>query len=198
MADTQILPTGTLTAPGDYTIPNAQTLTLETVFAHFNGGSATVPWIPTLEIRSDSGHTVAIIPMDSPVAAGASCDATWSIGLQAGLPATQSQLFHLISAASTNGTLVSAGAHELTGYALVNNGASIAYVKLYDKASAPTVGTDTPVAVLPVPPSGGANLGFRDPPLFTLGLGFGITGGLADNDTTAVGAAQVGVSLFFV
>lgn len=197
MADTQILPTGTLNAPGDYVIPNAQTLTLETVFAHFDGSGASTPWVPTLEIRSDSGHTVALVPMDVAIAGGSSCDATWAIGLQAGLPARLSGKFLLISAATTNSTLVSAGPHELTGYAVVNNGAGIAYVKLYDKATAPTVGTDTPSVVIPVPPAGGANLALPEPVLFSLGLGLGITGGLANSDTTAVSASQVGVTLFF-
>lgn len=197
MADTQLLPTGVFTAPGSYTVPNALSATLETVFAHFDGTSATSPWVPTLELVSDSGHTIGIVPMDGPVQAGAACDATWSIGLNAGLQAKLSQKFLLVSAATTNATLVSAGAHELTGYALVNNGASFAYVKLYDVSSAPTVGTTTPVAVLPVPPSSGANVSFPEPVLFTSGIGLGITGGIANSDTTAVSSNQVSVTLFY-
>jgi hypothetical protein len=74
-------------------------------------------------------------------------------------------------------------------------------VKLYNKATAPTVGTDVPAMIIPVPAAvagvpGVATLpvgfnGFR----FALGLGLAITGAVADNDTTAVAAGQVKVIL---
>lgn len=57
----------------------------------------------------------------------------------------------LNSAATTNATLVKATAGNIYSYVFSNNGGATAFVKLYNKATAPTVGTDTPLEVIPVP-----------------------------------------------
>lgn len=107
--------------------------------------------------------------------------------------------FKLISAGSTNSTLVKAGATSLYGIQLSNINAAVRYLKLYDKATAPTVGTDTPVKTILIP--GSTTGGVRDVNLpiagiaFTLGLGIGLTTGVADNDTGAVAANEQVVGL---
>jgi len=103
---------------------------------------------------------------------------------------------HLISAATTNTTSVKASAGVINAAEFSNNGATVAYVKLYDKASAPTVGTDTPIATILVPINGtvvlsGGYCGQRT----TTGIAYTITGGMAVSDTTAVGASQVSVHI---
>jgi hypothetical protein len=83
-----------------------------------------------------------------------------------------------------------------------NTGATIAFVKLYNKATAPTVGTDVPAMIIPVPAAVAGvpghspmiNPGFNGY-RFALGLGLAITGLVADTDTTAVAAGQVKVIL---
>jgi len=96
------------------------------------------------------------------------------------------------SAATTNATSVKASAGQLYHCPLYNNGAAVAYVKFYNKASAPTVGTDTPVAVIGIAPSGSRDVSFADVgAYFGTGIAYAITGGAADSDTTAVAAAQV-------
>lgn len=114
------------------------------------------------------------------------------------VPATP---YFLNSAATTNGALIITGTSGLQAFYATNIGATAAFVKLYNKASAPTVGTDTPEMIIYVPAAvagvpGVATLpigfsGFR----FALGLGIAITGAVADNDTTAVAAGQVKVKL---
>jgi len=109
--------------------------------------------------------------------------------------------YFLNSAASTNGALIITGTSGLHAFYATNTGASAAFVKLYNKATAPTVGTDVPEMIIPVPAAvsgvpGAAELrpgfiAYR----FALGLGIAITGGAADNDTTAVAAGQVKVKL---
>jgi len=109
--------------------------------------------------------------------------------------------YFLNSAASTNGALIITGTSGVTAFYATNTGASAAYVKLYNKATAPTVGTDVPEMIIPVPAAvsgvpGAAELrpgfiAYR----FALGLGIAITGGAADSDTTAVAAGQVKVKL---
>lgn len=114
------------------------------------------------------------------------------------VPATP---YFLNSAATTNGNLILTGTSGLQAFYATNTGASAAFVKLYNKATAPTVGTDVPEMIIPVPAAvsgvpGVALLpmgfhGFR----FALGLGIAITGAVADSDTTAVAAGQVKVKL---
>jgi|SRR5579871_531390 len=108
----------------------------------------------------------------------------------------------LISANTTNATSVKASAGTLGGLYLEGNTATVYYVKLYDKASAPTVGTDTPIAVYIVPanstngagnnvvlPAQGMN--------FASGIAFAITGGVGDSDTTACAANAVVVNYLY-
>lgn len=98
----------------------------------------------------------------------------------------------LVSAATTNSTLISTGAHSLLAVNAYNNGAGNAYVKLYNKSTAPTVGTDTPIKVIMLPPGGGSNIVLPvQGDVFSSGLGLGITGGAANSDTTAVALSQV-------
>lgn len=113
--------------------------------------------------------------------------------------ANGAQSARLISAATTNATSVTTSQTNLITVIAMNNHASnIAYLKLYDKASAPTVGTDTPVAVYALAVgAGGVAISIPTGMNFANGLGYAITGGLADSDTTAVGSAQVTVNLVY-
>jgi hypothetical protein len=103
------------------------------------------------------------------------------------------------SAASTNAAVVKATAGNLYGSIMTNAGASTAYLKLYNKTTAPTVGTDIPVAVIVIPAGQTVSTNFGSLGLrFTSGIGRAITGGIAHTDTTAVAAAQVFGSLSYV
>jgi hypothetical protein len=118
-----------------------------------------------------------------------------------GTPTAPATPYILNSLATTNGALILTGTSGLHAFFATNIGATVAFVKLYNKATAPTVGTDVPAMIIPVPAAvagvpGVATLpighnGFR----FALGLGIAITGAVADTDTTAVAAGQVKVML---
>jgi hypothetical protein len=102
--------------------------------------------------------------------------------------------FRLISAASTNATSLKASAGTLYSITAINLNAAVRYLKLYNKASSPTVGTDTPVATIPIPASAtGAGftvafpLGFD----FATGIAYALTTGAADADTGAVAANEI-------
>lgn len=66
------------------------------------------------------------------------------------------------------------------------------YLKIYDKATAPTVGTDIPLMTIPLKPGEPTEIA-GDPQgvLFKLGLGVGATTGIADADTGAPSANDV-------
>ena len=101
----------------------------------------------------------------------------------------------LVSAATTNATSVVASPCRVFGLTLTNVNASPRYVKLYDKASAPTVGTDTPKHVYMLPGGGGIEIERRSGIDFELGLAFATTTGAAHSDTGAVAANEVLVNI---
>jgi hypothetical protein len=105
---------------------------------------------------------------------------------------------HYLSAASTNATNVKASAGNVYALAVINTTATLYYLKLYDKATAPTCNSDAVLQTYPVPAST-AGAGFVLPlnvgMSFSAGIGFCLTGGLADNDNTN---AATGVAINFV
>lgn len=103
------------------------------------------------------------------------------------------------SAANTNATLVKGSAGTLFNIGASNTGGAAAFIKLYNKATAPTVGTDVPVLTLVVP--AGGNVDFDLGPMghrFATGIGLAITNLAADTDTTAVAASQVKVLTSYI
>lgn len=107
----------------------------------------------------------------------------------------------LIALATTNATLVKTGLSKLlTGY-VYNTSAATKYFKLYNKATAPTVGTDVPVWTIAIAPNTGVQLAdvvgiFGQG--FSLGLCYALTGAAVDTDTTALTAGDVIVNLGYV
>jgi len=98
----------------------------------------------------------------------------------------------VMAVASTNATSVKASAARLYEIHLCNISAAIKHVKFYNKASAPTVGTDVPVATYPIAANGGRiDFDSTNGISFATGLAFAITGAVADTDTTAVAANDV-------
>lgn len=107
--------------------------------------------------------------------------------------------YKLNSAATTNATSVKASAGQLYMVTASNTNAAVRYLKLYDKASTPTVGTDTPVLAFAVPGNtAGAGTNIPVPPCglqFANGIAFALTTGAADSDTAAVAANEIVVNL---
>jgi hypothetical protein len=93
-----------------------------------------------------------------------------------------------LSAASTNSTSVTGAASTLCSLSLINTTATLYYFKLYNKATAPTCNSDTVIQTIPVPASAtGAGVVVNVGPYgsyFSAGIGFCLTGALADNDNT--------------
>jgi hypothetical protein len=89
------------------------------------------------------------------------------------------------SVVGTNSTLVLGRQAYFGGGAVSNTTATVYYFKLYNKATAPVCGTDIPVWTVALPASITTTLPtLSEGVTFGLGVGFCITGALADNDTT--------------
>lgn len=107
----------------------------------------------------------------------------------------------VLSAASTNATSVKGSAGQVYTIYAHNINAAVRYLKLYNKATAPTVGTDTPVMTLPIPgntagagfvlDTGGMGI------VFGTGIALALTTGLADADTGAVAANEIVVNILY-
>lgn len=109
-------------------------------------------------------------------------------------------IYRVLSLATTNGAIVKASPGTVSGWYISNVNAAARFVKLYNLAAALTVGTSTPVITLAIPGNtagAGANVAFLPGIAFSTGIGIGITGAVADNDTTAVAANEVVVNLFY-
>jgi hypothetical protein len=90
-----------------------------------------------------------------------------------------------ISGAGLNATAVKGSPAKLTILNIVNGAATLRYFKIYNKASAPTVGTDIPLITITLP---NGSSSFTLPAFigidFSVGLSFACTLGVADDDTT--------------
>lgn len=108
--------------------------------------------------------------------------------------------YKLISAASTNATSLKASAGQIYSIAAYNINAAVRYLKLYNKALSPTVGTDTPVAVYAIPGNtagAGFTISFPVGMQFDTGIAFALTTGIADSDTGAVAANEQVVNITY-
>jgi hypothetical protein len=100
----------------------------------------------------------------------------------------------IIGAATTNAGVIT-GAHQVYAIDLSNNAATWAYFRLYNKASSPTVGTDTVLAQYGVAPGASRTISFGDLGYpFAAGIAYSITAGAPLNDTTALAAASTVVA----
>jgi hypothetical protein len=103
------------------------------------------------------------------------------------------------SAASTNAAFIKNSAGTVYNVFASNTNAAVRFVKFYNKASAPTVGTDVPVITIPIQPNAAVHadmgtLGHR----FSTGIAIAITAGAADSDTGAVAANEIKVLTSYV
>jgi hypothetical protein len=109
-------------------------------------------------------------------------------------------IFSLLSAATTNLTLVSPKPAVVTGWSIANTSTSTRYVRIYNKSVAPVPASDAALIVMRFPlPAGSvdsAQLG-TNAAWLSAGLAFDITGAAADTDTTAVAAGDVSLNFFY-
>lgn len=111
--------------------------------------------------------------------------------------------FFLLSAATTNLTQVTAGMGSLAGGYVLNTNAAVRYLKFYSSGptgAAPVVGTTVPILTVLLTASVGTPLGTVIPAFdsvtFSGPVWFATTTGVAFSDATAVGAADLYITLY--
>lgn len=151
----------------------------------------------TSPVTGDPALVVTISPNcqnpNGPAAASSSSPVVNAINTANG--ATSSRV---VAAATTNATSLKTSAGNLVDIDLFNVAAYTVFVKFYNKASAPTVGTDTPVWTLPLPTGSGYGRSFPFGKLFSTGIAYAITKLQADSDTTVVAAGDVTGSIDWI
>jgi hypothetical protein len=120
---------------------------------------------------------------------------TWNT---TGTPVTPTTSF-INSAATTNATSTKASAGTVWSITATNSNAAARFLKLYNKASAPTVGTDVPVQTYAIPANGAPLLvsGSATGNRFSTGIALAITAAITDADTTAVAASEIKVAISY-
>lgn len=95
------------------------------------------------------------------------------------------------SAASGNPAFAKASAGDLKNIS-GQNGAAITYIHFYNKATAPTLGTDTPVISFAIPANANFNIPLPDRGLyFGTGIAYAFTTDIATIPTTGAAAAAI-------
>jgi hypothetical protein len=96
-----------------------------------------------------------------------------------------------VTTASTNAVSLKAAGGNLYSILLSNVSASTIFYKIYNKASAPTVGTDVPIATIPVPAGSTVTHEYGFTGLrCSLGIAAAATGAAAATDTTSSAAGM--------
>lgn len=93
------------------------------------------------------------------------------------------------SAATTNATAVVAGVRTIQRAIGRNTGGTSVFLKFYDKATAPTPGTDTPFLNIEIPPATAFDQ--QIDVSVTLGIGYAMTGTGALNSSTVIAAGAI-------
>lgn len=105
---------------------------------------------------------------------------------------------HTVSAGSTNATVVKNAAGMLYEIYVSSVNAAARYLKLYNKATAPTVGSDTPLWTMVIPGNTAGGGFAKTIPMgleFTAGISFALTTEATDAGTTGVSANEHVVNL---
>jgi hypothetical protein len=105
-------------------------------------------------------------------------------------------VYHLVSGASTNATVVKNGGGQLYGWYIYNSNAAARKVAFHDASSTPTAGASVAWSIV-LPPGAAANVFTEAGIPFATGISITTVTGLADNDGTGVGASDLIINLFY-
>jgi hypothetical protein len=103
---------------------------------------------------------------------------------------------HVVSVASTNAKNIKSSAGVVTGWKIYNNSGSAIFLKLFNKATIPIPGTDTPQQTIGVD-AGESDVITSAGYTYTVGIGRAITKNIDDLDNTPVALKDCSVDVFY-
>lgn len=112
-------------------------------------------------------------------------------------PAPNNTALLASSAASTNAAVGNAAPTKIFNVFGYNSSNNVEYLKIFNKATAPTLGTDTPILNLALPPASAFAFDFEGF-ILNAGLAYAVTGAAALLDATAIAAGDItGLNILF-
>lgn len=107
--------------------------------------------------------------------------------------------YKLVAAGSTNATVVKAIPGKVFKVIVNNVNAAVRYLKFYNTAAAPTVGTTVPVLTLAIPAASVQQFDFGDNgALFSTGISFATTTEATDAGTTGISASESVINILYI
>ena len=105
-------------------------------------------------------------------------------------------MWHTASAASTNATVIKAGAGKVTGWYIYNSNGSARKVAFHNTSGTPAAGSAVYFSV-PIPALSAANCPFPAGIDFPAGIAITTTTGLPDSDTAAVALNDLIINILY-
>jgi len=106
-------------------------------------------------------------------------------------------VYRLISAATNNANNIKASAGQIYGWYFSNENNAFRYLKFYNKATSPTVGTDTPFLTLPIPGKSAGHVAWPFGIAMGTGISVAIVSGQADNNNGSISAGDVVIDVLY-
>ena len=198
IGDVDVVTLPAITIAASQTLDTVSTIT-NVVHIDDNAGSLTVDGSVSLAAAIPAGtNNIGDVDIASALPTG-----TNTIGNVGVVPRTTGGAtpYKLVSAASTNATSLKASAGQVFMITASNVNAAACYLKFYNKASAPTVGTDTPILTFIIPGNtAGAGTNIPVPACgiaFDTGIAFATTVEATDAGTTGVAADEVVINIAY-
>lgn len=104
--------------------------------------------------------------------------------------------YHLVSAATTNATVVKASAGQLFGWFIYNNATTMRKLAFHNSASAPTAGASI-FFTINIPGSSAANVMTETGIVFSAGIAFTTVQDVTDAGSTAVALSDLTINLWY-
>lgn len=171
---------------GQQTSANSTPVVLASDQAAISTADSRLP--ATLGQKTSANSLAVVIASDNVLSVASAPSATVGAGT----------FHHLISAATTNATSVKATAGNIAVLIVSNNATTKRFFKLYNKASAPTVGTDTPILTLMLAP--GETIQCNTGPYgmaLSAGIAYATTQLITVADTTAVAVSDMSIHMSY-
>lgn len=114
------------------------------------------------------------------------------------IPGTTNGLtsFQLVSAATTNATVLKASAGQVYGWYIYNSNAAARKLVFHNTAAAPTAGAAVFLSLM-IPPGSGANVHMSTGIQFSTGIAITTTTGIANTDAVAVALNDLIINIFY-
>jgi len=144
------------------------------------------------KLAANSGIDIGDVDVTS-ISAG-----TNAIGNVGVIPRTTGGLttYHLVSANTTNATVVKASAGQLFGWYIYNSNAAMRKLAFHNASSTPTAGASIYFTV-PIPAGAAANVFSETGIAFGTGISITTVTDLTDAGTTAVGTSDLNINLWY-